>query len=58
VAEPGSDDVHRDPRKKKCGGVRVAQIAKASMRSDLAGGTTDLLYALISLLISALTVSG
>jgi hypothetical protein len=31
VAVPGSDNVHRDPGKKKCGGVQVTQIMKPGM---------------------------
>jgi hypothetical protein len=51
-------DKRRNPGKKQRGRVQVAQIVLPDMGSEVAGGGADLLYQLISLAISALTVSG
>ena len=58
VAEAGGYDVDGDSGEKQRGRVQVAQIVQPAWGSGAAGGVIDLLCALISLVMSALTVSG
>jgi hypothetical protein len=57
AAEAGSYHVDRYPSEEQCGGVQVPQIVQSGTRQWPSRGS-DLLYSLISLFISALTVSG
>ena len=59
MAKPGGHDMDRNPGEEQCGRVQVAQIMQAGMgECAWAGLVAASLYLLISLLISADTVSG
>ena len=58
MADAGGYDVDGDSGEKQRGRVQVAQIVQPGMGSGAATGVIDLLCALISLVMSALTVSG
>ena len=57
VAEAGSYHMDGYPGEKQCGGVQVPQIVQSGTRQWPLQGATDLLYSLLCLFISALTVS-
>jgi hypothetical protein len=58
VAKPGGHHVHRDTGEKQGGRVQVTQIVQPGTWQRRGRRATDLLYPLISLVISAVTVSG
>jgi hypothetical protein len=53
VAEPGGDHVDRDACQQQCGGVQVAKTMQPGTRER---GPISLLYWLISLVMSAVTI--
>jgi hypothetical protein len=57
VAEANGYDVDGDPGEEQRGRMQVTQIVQPGMGSGVAGGVADLLYPLISLAMSALTLS-
>jgi hypothetical protein len=57
VAKPCGDDVDRDSREQQRGRVQVAQIVQPSVGQRLGRGVAALSCSLISLVMSAVTVS-